>query len=330
MRSLYNRLRQSKTISTGSRILLTLVALWLVFKDIDLAHLGEIFANQNYWLVLTVPITILMQIGIVSFRWQYILYAIAPGNETKLTSRKLLNINYISSFFNCCLPGTVGADLVRVWLLKAEDFPVSTAIHSVIIDRLIALLALLLLSVVTLPLLDSVIGFHAEWLSPTLLALSIAGIWLLPYIDKKLAQYQKWRLVRWALYFSNSLCMMLKHRRASMVSLTYAVISHISFCVCVYALAQSLGLTMTLGQALALIPPVMLAMTLPISFGGWGVREASMVGMLGLIGVPQANALLLSIEIGLLTVVATLPAGVLWLTYTARARHPQSLKEITQ
>ncbi len=40
-----------------------------------------------------------------------------------------------------------------------------------------------------------------------------------------------------------------------------------------------------------LIPPVLLLMMLPISVGGWGVRELSMVGFLGYAGVSSEAAL---------------------------------------
>jgi hypothetical protein len=88
-----------------------------------------------------------------------------------------------------------------------------------------------------------------------------------------------------------------------------------------YALAGSLGLPLTLGESLTLIPPVVLATTLPLSIGGWGIREAGMVGMLGMVGIPRAGALVLSVQLGLLSVLMSLPAGVLWLLYRKRARH---------
>ncbi|MDE3061078.1 MAG: flippase-like domain-containing protein, partial [Pseudomonadota bacterium] len=58
---------------------------------------------------------------------------------------------------------------------------------------------------------------------------------------------------------------------------------------------------------------VILAAMLPISVGGWGVREASMVAMLALAGVPHGIALIVSVQLGLLVALAASPGGLLWL-----------------
>ncbi len=79
---------------------------------------------------------------------------------------------------------------------------------------------------------------------------------------------------------------------------------------------------MTVLQSIALIPLVQLATTMPISIGGWGVREAGMVGLLAMIGVPKAAALLLSIQLGLVVTLVSLPGGIL---YACRRAVPQPM-----
>jgi len=62
--------------------------------------------------------------------------------------------------------------------------------------------------------------------------------------------------------------------------------------------------------------PVVLAIgpiLLPISVGGWEVREAAAVALLELTGVDATSALLVSIMFGILPVPATLPAVFFWL-----------------
>ena len=65
--------------------------------------------------------------------------------------------------------------------------------------------------------------------------------------------------------------------------------------------------------------PVTLFATLPISIGGWGVREAAMVTFFGLVGVPPSAAVIVSIQLGLLGVVLSLPGGLLFLLQRSRA-----------
>jgi hypothetical protein len=69
----------------------------------------------------------------------------------------------------------------------------------------------------------------------------------------------------------------------------------------------------TLLDCVVLMQPVALITALPISIGGWGVRETAIIAMLGLVGVPTSAALLLSIQLGLLSIAISLPGGILWL-----------------
>jgi len=65
--------------------------------------------------------------------------------------------------------------------------------------------------------------------------------------------------------------------------------------------------------------PVALVANLPISVGGWGVRETAMIALFGLIGVPASATLVLSIQLGLLSLIVALPGGLLWLALKSRA-----------
>jgi hypothetical protein len=60
----------------------------------------------------------------------------------------------------------------------------------------------------------------------------------------------------------------------------------------------------------AIGPVLLLAHILPISIGGWGVREAAAVALLGMTGVDATSALLVSIMFGVRLVLATLPGRV--------------------
>jgi hypothetical protein len=66
---------------------------------------------------------------------------------------------------------------------------------------------------------------------------------------------------------------------------------------------------------------------LPVSVAGWGVRELAMVSAFGYAGVPNADALLMSLCFGLLILTISLPGGLLWLV-TARSTAPLDEKAL--
>jgi hypothetical protein len=61
---------------------------------------------------------------------------------------------------------------------------------------------------------------------------------------------------------------------------------------------------------------------LPISLAGWGVREVSLVALLGLLGVDREAALALSVEFGIICTLMSLPGGVIWLGLRKSTRTP--------
>jgi hypothetical protein len=65
-------------------------------------------------------------------------------------------------------------------------------------------------------------------------------------------------------------------------------------------------------QCLMVMPMVLLAAALPISIGGWGTRELAIIYMVGLFGVSAEQGLILSVEFGLLNMLASLPGALIW------------------
>jgi hypothetical protein len=150
---------------------------------------------------------------------------------------------------------------------------------------------------------------------------------LLYNIESLLAPYKHIRVINWILYFASSIRLILKKQLSSVMSLTFAIIAHSFGFMCSYVLARSLLIDITPMQIFTLMPPIMLATILPISIGGWGVREASTVGLLAFVGVSQTSALMLSIQSGLMLIFISLPACLLWLMYHRHVPHSLALSD---
>lgn len=318
MKRAFRHLSQSRLLKAVAKLALTLGAFWWVTHDLDIETVGAMLRGQDHSLLLAAVLLIAAQIVLGGLRWRLILLALARQGRRLMSVAEALRLYYISVFFNTCLPGTVGGDVVRVWLARSDHVPLPLSINSVIIDRLIALIALVLIVAFTLPWLGDLLGFDALPVLLAAAAVAAIGLWLLRRIKHALERREESRLVKWPLFFLNCLRLMLDHPGASVLSLGYALVAHACFCGAAMVLARSLGAELGLMQALTLIPPVLLAITLPVSIGGWGVREMGMVGMLALAGVPQAVALMLSVQLGLIVIVLSLPGGAMWLARRGR------------
>ncbi|HEU0284259.1 MAG TPA: lysylphosphatidylglycerol synthase transmembrane domain-containing protein, partial [Sphingomicrobium sp.] len=77
-------------------------------------------------------------------------------------------------------------------------------------------------------------------------------------------------------------------------------------------LAAGLGLAIPFELLFALTPAALLVAMVPISFGGWGVRELTFVYFLGTAGVSAEAALSLSVAYGLLRILVGTVGGATW------------------
>jgi glycosyltransferase 2 family protein len=294
---------------------LTIVAFWFVFQGVDFDHLADILKQQDHVQLLIAAILVIFQSMLGAGRWRLIINSLADAREHRITLYSSMKIYYVGVFFTCCLPGTVGGDVVRVWMAKNENIPLPIAINSVIIDRMIALFAIGVMVVLTLPVIADAAGFNSLPIYPLIAIATAFGIYLIYNLDRLLHRFKHIRLINWFLYFIRSLRIILSHKRSSFISLMLALIAHVSYCIAAYIMAHSLGINLSIIHSLTFLPLIMLVTTIPISIGGWGVREAVMVWLLGLVGVSQAAALMLSIQLGLIIIILSLPASLLWLTH---------------
>lgn len=314
--------KYSKPLSFLAKLALMLAAFWLVLHDLSIEDLKSLLREQNRTALLEAIFLLILQIFFGAVRWRYIVSALNTANSQIISWISMLKTFYISIFFNCCLPGTVGGDVVRVFLIKSDHTPLPTAISSVVIDRLIALLALGVMGGITLPFLIDHIPISGWLIIPAFLLISAISCWILLNLERIISLVPLLSSLTWLEHLLSNINKIIRTPRAALISLCYAILAHFAYSISAYILADSLGHPISIIESLTLIPWVMLISIIPISIGGWGLREAAMVFFLGLVGVPQAAALTISIQQGLMLILISLPAGILWLVN--RKKNPLS------
>lgn len=293
---------------------LTLAALAYVLKEIDAAALSDMMRTQQYsYLLLAISLLILQAI-ISTLRWQRIITLLKPDGMAGRGMGHLLSLNFISMFFNCCLPGTVGGDVLRALMLRSPHMPISLATHSVVIDRIFAVLAIF-----------AMVAFGMPWLAP-LLSLPFPMLWVVLVVlgflllgpmmrrfDVWFSRYNRSRPVAMLKNLTHSLLRIQGRTSWFYGLLLQAVFAHLLYCGAVWAIAASLSVEFSFLHAGILIPPMLLVSLLPVSIGGWGVRELAMVYLLAKVGIEKEAALLISVQLGIWMMVASLPGLYLWL-----------------
>jgi uncharacterized membrane protein YbhN (UPF0104 family) len=301
----------------GFSLALTAATLYFVFRGTDERILQQLLAVQNRSLLAGAAFFVLLQIFFGGERWRAILSALSRGQPPSIVSVQA--VFYASIFFNCLPLGTVGGDVARILLARKFALSVKRLVLSVLVDHMLAVVALIVLAVVTLPTIAHPLAVTASFGGAAILLGGVAGILLLRPIERMLDRWRHQRLIYLILRTAEELRYLAQ--RGGLFGLFCALLSSICSALAAYCIANSLRIDVELTAMIAIISIVTLLVALPISLAGWGVREVSLVALLGSLGVDREAALLLSVEFGLLGMLMSLPGGVIWLAM----RKPQGV-----
>lgn len=239
-----------------------------------------------------------------------------------LSRVRALRLTFIGLFFSQTLPSTIGGDVARVWFVYRDGVPVDRATSGVILDRLCALAALLAIVALSLPASFELIGDPVARLSlPALVAFGIGGFAVLFALGGRWgAILDRWKVTRFVAVVARDARLVFAPRDGFVAIFASALAIHLLTVLAVWLLAQSVAADIPFLHCLIFVPPVVLISMIPISIAGWGLREGAMVVAFGFVGVPEADALVVSVLFGLTLIVVGLPGGLLWLSEGRDAR----------
>jgi hypothetical protein len=297
-------------LALGFSIALTAVTLFFVFRGIDRQAFARLLATQDRGWLAVAAIFFLTQIFLGGERWRTILCALMRGPLPSMASVQA--VFYASIFFNCLPFGTVGGDVVRVWLARRFALSLSQIVLSILVDRVLTVAALIMLALATLPTIWGPVAAAIWFGGAAILVAGVLGILLLGVIERVLGRWRHQRLIHFVLRMAEELRQLTT--RSGLIALGFALASGACFGAGAYCIARSLGIGVGPFAMIAVISIMTLIVALPISVAGWGVREISLVALLGLLGVDREAALALSVELGLISTLLSLPGGVVWLT----------------
>jgi uncharacterized membrane protein YbhN (UPF0104 family) len=281
---------------TALKIAVSAALLWFLFHRIALAPVIADLKRVRPGPAALVLALGAAQIFLFTARWQ----RVARICHAPLRWRAHLRLIFIGLFFNQTLPSSMGGDAVRLWLSVRMGVPAGRAFTSLAVDRFVALIVLMGLSIATLPLFYRLVGDAAlrHGLS-ILLAVGAAGfIFLLLGGSMLAARLHAWRVTAPL------------GARLMIVSLSLAI--HLMSVAIILLIAAGLGIGFGPDAALVLVPPILLVSVVPIAIAGWGLREGAMVVALAQVHVAAPDALAISILYGLLQILTGLPGAVLW------------------
>ncbi len=219
-----------------------------------------------------------------------------------------IRAHFVGLWFNQVLPTGLGGDFIKMAILK-KTLGLRVAVRLVILGRISGFMFLLLMLAITLPLYVKLFPQQQALVSALgIIAFGgVLAIFLGAFVVN--SQYKLVAHNTVLLGIIQLFCDIWRFRKGPALwgQLWLSAIVHFNGIITYALLGFALGINVELLIFILIVPIIFLIALIPISFAGWGLREAGAVWLFGLIGINSGSALALSICFGLLLVVAGLP-----------------------
>ncbi len=265
------------------------------------------------WLV---PAFLVVQIQVVlsAVRWK----VTANRLGQQLTTRRAIVEYYLATFANLSLPGGVTGDAARVYRNRQTP-TLSVAVHGVVLERLAGQLALLVVAIVgwlLWPVLmqAGVPEFGMRVLSITVGLLVVAALSV--YLIIRFAP--DW-ITRTVLDFGPAFHAAWWSDRQWFIQGVLSLAVVVSYILVFLFSSYAVQAPLPLPAVITLVPLVLLSMLVPLSIGGWGIREASAAILWPIAGLTSEAGIATSVVYALVSLLGCLP-GLALLVFKPQVR----------
>lgn len=267
------------------------------------------------WLLMAVPQLL------VGLRWLILLHA--SGVHLPLATG--LRLHMLGLFFNTFMPGGTGGDIIKAVAVARYTHRRAEAISMILVDRALGMFMILIV-----PAFVLAFGFeHAPGVGRSLGAvLAVLLTICVLFFSSHFRRLIRWEALLARLPFHAILQRIdaavygLRTRRWDLLGALLASIGvQVFFALTVMMAGAALGLDRTKPQHYFLFVPMgLLANSMPVSFGGFGLMEGAFLKLFSAAGVATATqGFMLGIVTRLLLLAWALPGGLFALVGTGRA-----------
>ncbi|MEL7148246.1 MAG: lysylphosphatidylglycerol synthase transmembrane domain-containing protein [Bacteroidota bacterium] len=290
--------RIKKLLQTVLKFVVTGLAIFFVIRTIDLHETKRILSEAKYGYLLLATLFFIASKVVSSLRLNQYFSAI----DLKIAESYNLRLYWIGMFYNLFLPGGIGGDGYKVYLLnKQYRTPVKQLIAATLIDRisgLMALLFLLLVLAVFLAPFEFMYGF--DWVIYVAL------------------------IIGYPIYFVFNKLFFKSFVRCIWQTSIYSLFVQGLQLICAWFILLSLEITEAQMAYQLLFLASSVVAVLPFTIGGVGARELTFILGHQYLGIDQNAAVAFSVLFFLITLVVSAAGGFL----TAKA--DTSAREFSQ
>jgi len=300
-----------RSLQNVLKVVVSMGLLALVISQTDLSAVWDQVARADAVGLLLAFLVVQAGVVLRAGRWM----ALMRGLGDTSSYATLLYLYYVGAFFNTFLPTGFGGDAIRIYELS-QGGSTASAISTVLAERALGLLVQFAVALVVL--------LFAWHLVPSEIALLLLAIVVLAFVGTAL--FMNRGVMAWVASHVPLAKPVLTHPKVQALyasfhrypspSLVQAVCVSLVFTVTLVVsqllLGRAIGIDLGLAHYAVFVPILSTVLLVPITIGGLGVREGGYVLLFGQAGVPQDQALALSLLTYAMALVSGIIGGVLY------------------
>lgn len=293
---------------TALRVAVTLALMVVVLRGIDRKSFLAVIETVDWrWWAVGVALALCIQV-IAGLRWASLARPVGFPFPAGLFVWRFFE----GMFFSLCLPSSIGGDVIKAYRLADSTPRRLLAGCTVLADRLTGLAGLGVLAGAAAIAVQWSCGAWGTLLAGGGLLLAVmAVLWLVVgSLDLLLTVVPASHPAR---QFVSQLLPYQMRPSILAGAVVWSLVIQLGNAFTVSLIARGLGVNLPLSAWCVAVPLVMLAMVVPISINGVGVREGGMAMLLAPQGVPSEQAVAIALLWFLSTIISGLIGGLLFL-----------------
>lgn len=228
---------------------------------------------------------------------------------------ELVKYTFIGIFYSVVLPGQIAGEVMKIYRLGKKNIEIIAA--SVLVDRIIGLVAILVVANLGFLLASNDFSPNFSFIFLGLTVFLVIFLFslqvnlfnrfffgLVQYLSKKTLRF-RWLFSKFELFLVAWLSYTKSYYRL-FLCLVMGILFQLLLVLVVYILAREINIYIQFFDWCWIFAVVSFAVLLPITIGGFGVREGVFVSALNLFGVPVEKAIALSFAVFGITLLGVL------------------------
>jgi len=310
--------KHKKVINTAIRLLVSIgIIVYLIASQFkDFKTIAGTLKQISIPLIMLSAATHIYGIWITAFRWQTLL----KTQGVRLSVAFLSGSTLVGMFFNNFLPTSIGGDVYRAYdVSKKADFPMSSSVSILVVERFTGIIASGVFAIAALFLGFTAVGGKSIIIPIVIfVALSVLIFFIIlnPHMLglDKLAKRFKFaaKILDKLQNVYKTFLSFKKFKTALSLTMFYSLTLQFNVILNYWLASKALGIELSLSSFIFIVPVVTIISMLPVSLGGIGVREGSLVFLMVSLGASSEKAAMASLLLLAMLIVIGIIGGIIY------------------